>query len=245
MRRAGEANDTANPRPTPLLVDGGEPNDPHGDPPMLRVRLSLEAVVFDVGETLVDESRAWREEARRAGVSELTLFAVLGALIERGVDHGLWDFLGVAPPKEPVRIEPGDLYPDALRCLRAVHDLGNRVGIAGNQPLHTETMLRSLDVPLDFVASSAGWGVEKPAPEFFARVTAELGVPPDQVVYVGDRLDNDILPAAAAGMVTVLIRRGPWGCLHACRPEAAVAHARIDGLDELPAVLRRVGHHVS
>ena len=207
---------------------------------MLRVRRSLAAVVFDVGETLVDESRVWRKEARRAGVSELTLFAALGTLIERGVDHGLWDFLGVAPPQEPVGIEPGDLYPDALPCLRAVHDLGLRVGIAGNQPLRTEAMLRSLDVPLDLVASSTRWGVEKPAPEFFARISAELAVPPDQVAYVGDRLDNDILPAAEAGMVTVLIRRGPWGRLHARRPDAAVADALIDGLEELPAVLRRM-----
>ena len=101
-------------------------------------------------------------------------------------------------------------------------------------------ILRSLDVPLDLVASSTRWGVEKPAPEFFARISAELAVPPDQVAYVGDRLDNDILPAAEAGMVTVLIRRGPWGRLHARRPDAAVADALIDGLEELPAVLRRM-----
>ncbi len=34
---------------------------------------------------------------------------------------------------------------------------------------------------------------------------------PSEVLYVGDRLDNDVLPAKSAGMQAVLIRRGPWG----------------------------------
>src|SRR4029078_6052978 len=47
----------------------------------------IRAVVFDVGETLLDESRAWSEWARCLGVSDLTLAAVLGATIARGQDH--------------------------------------------------------------------------------------------------------------------------------------------------------------
>jgi hypothetical protein len=39
-------------------------------------------------------------------------------------------------------------------------------------------------------------------------------------------------------MVSVFLRRGPWGYLHATRPEAAAARIRIDALDELPAALR-------
>ena len=52
-------------------------------PPVVR------AVVFDVGETLVDETRAWSALADRVGVTRLTLFAALGALIERNEDHRL------------------------------------------------------------------------------------------------------------------------------------------------------------
>ena len=55
------------------------------------------------------------------------------------------------------------------------------------------------------------WGVEKPATAFFDRVVVAGGRPADQVLYVGDRLDNDIRPAQEAGMATALIRRGPWG----------------------------------
>jgi len=60
------------------------------------------------------------------------------------------------------------------------------------------------------------------------------------IAYVGDRLDHDVLPARAVGMIAVLIRRGPWGFLHAQRPEAARAHARIEDLGELAGKLERV-----
>jgi hypothetical protein len=51
-------------------------------------RRVIEVVVFDVGETLVDETRAWSEQADAAGVPRLTLFGALGALIERGEQSG-------------------------------------------------------------------------------------------------------------------------------------------------------------
>ena len=46
-----------------------------------------------------------------------------------------------------------------------------------------------------------------------------------------------MLPALAAGMVAVHIRRGPWGHLHAGLPEAARADIRIESLSELPGRL--------
>jgi FMN phosphatase YigB (HAD superfamily) len=54
-----------------------------------------------------------------------------------------------------------------------------------------------------------------------------------QILYVGDRLDNDILPARKAGMRTAFVRRGPWGYLHAQRPEVELADMRIECLAEL------------
>ena len=56
----------------------------------------MKAVVFDVGETLVDETRAWGLYADRSGVSRLTFFAALGALIERRDDHrNVFQLLGI------------------------------------------------------------------------------------------------------------------------------------------------------
>lgn len=53
----------------------------------------VRAVVFDVGETLVDETAQWTRAARTASVTPFALMGVLGALIERGEDHrAAWGF---------------------------------------------------------------------------------------------------------------------------------------------------------
>lgn len=212
----------------------------------------IRAVVFDAGETLVDETRHWREWADWLGVPHLTFFAVLGAVIDRGEPHrAVFDLVR---PGFDLEVETGrrraagwtyafeaaDFYPDALPCLRCLRAAGYRIGIAGNQPREAEAALAAAGVAADFIASSSRWGVEKPAAAFFDRVIEAAGVPAAEIAYVGDRLDNDILPARQAGMTAVFIRRGPWGRLHARRAEAEQALSRIESLDELPAALERL-----
>lgn len=70
-------------------------------------------------------------------------------------------------------------------------------------------------------------------PAFFARVVKECGCEPHQIAYVGDRLDNDIRPALAAGMMAVFIRRGPWGFIGPPVPDTE-HHILVDNLTELP-----------
>jgi FMN phosphatase YigB (HAD superfamily) len=215
-------------------------------------RAGVRAVFFDVGETLIDETRHWAGWAEWLGVPLLTFFAALGGVIERG-EHHRHVFELVRPGLDldsareqrsraggKPRFEPRDLYPDAIPCLERMRAGGYRIGLAGNQPAWAEQALRALGVQADHFASSESWGVEKPSPAFFERIIALAGLPPEQIAYVGDRLDNDVLPARAAGMVAVFLRRGPWGIAHALRPEAQAAHLRLDSLDELPAALERL-----
>ncbi|MHA7284434.1 HAD family hydrolase [Arthrobacter sp. TMS2-4] len=200
----------------------------------MRIPAGVRGVVFDVGETLVDESRGWTMQAKRAGVTPFALMGLLGALIARDEDHRrVWDLLGVERPAEPPTIERADLYPDALECLRAARDTGLVVGIAGNQPRGVESQLHELGFAADFIASSAAWGVAKPSAVFFARIVQAAQLDAREILYVGDRLDNDILPAREAGMRTAFLRRGPWGYLHAHRPEAELADLRVGSLSEL------------
>jgi HAD superfamily hydrolase (TIGR01549 family) len=192
--------------------------------------MAVKAVFFDVGETLVDETSYWAQHAERLGVTPHVVWAALGATIARGEQHRrIFELLG-GEPREVVYARE-DFYPDALPCLERLHGAGYFVGIAGNQSTQLEEWARSQELPVDVVASSAGWGVEKPSPEFFARVVEASGVAPREVAYVGDRLDNDVLPALEAGLVAVRIRRGPWGYLQAGHDAGAL---RIDSLDELP-----------
>ena len=214
--------------------------------------MNITTVFFDVGETLVDETRQWGSWADWLGVTRLTFFAALGAVIERG-EHHRRVFELVRPGIDLAReqaaraaagmadlFDRSDFYPDAIGCLAELRCQGYRIGLAGNQPATAEAALHAMNLPVDYLASSAGWGVEKPAPEFFARVVALAGGVPAEIAYVGDRIDNDVAPAAAAGMVAVFLRRGPWGYLQADRPEAALARIRIDSLADLPAALHAV-----
>ena len=203
----------------------------------VRLPTGVSAVVFDVGETLVDEIAAWSRQAESVGVTPFTLMGVLGALIGRGEDHRrVWEILGVERPAGPAIVE-ADLYPDALSCLKTVNDAGLIVGIAGNQPASAERELRRTGFRADFVASSASWGVAKPSPAFFARVVESAGVAASEILYVGDRVDNDIVPARLAGMRTAFVRRGPWGYLHASLPEAELADVTFDTLEQLAEAL--------
>ncbi|MFL6019034.1 MAG: HAD family hydrolase, partial [Gaiellaceae bacterium] len=150
-------------------------------------------------------------------------------LAARGEHHSrAWGILGVERPR--VEMEARDFYDDGLPCLDVLRARGLRIAAVGNTSLETEELLRE---HVDVVGSSARWGVEKPAAAFFARVAAETGRPVAEIAYVGDRVDNDVEPALAAGMVAVHIRRGPWGYLHEPPPAAF----RIGSLDELPQVL--------
>jgi HAD superfamily hydrolase (TIGR01662 family) len=201
--------------------------------------VALRAVVFDVGETLVDEERWWRELCRRLGLQPHVVWAALGATIARGEEHdALWGHLGIEKPAgwwNELTYSLEDLYPDAFDCLRRVRDLGLRVGIVGNQTEAMEAWARdAAALPADVIASSASLGVRKPDTAFFERVAELVECDPPQVAYVGDRVDNDVLPAARAGLVAVHVRRGPWGRLQRTPPEATLG---LDDLASLPEAL--------
>jgi FMN phosphatase YigB (HAD superfamily) len=199
--------------------------------------VALKAVVFDVGETIVDEERWWRHLADREGLQAHVVWAALGVTIERGEEHtALWGHLGMEqPPRwwtEPYALD--DLYPDALDCLERVRELGLRVGIVGNQTETLESWARESSLPADVISSSASLGVRKPSLAFFERVVELMGFAAAEIAYVGDRVDNDVLPAAAAGLVAIHIRRGPWGRLQRTPPEAVLV---LDDLASLPEAL--------
>src|SRR5712691_7452120 len=209
--------------------------------------MPVRLVAFDVGEVLVDETRMWAEWADRLGVTRLTFAAALGAVIAAGRHHrDVFDMLrpgfdvaAAQRERAPSAFAPADLYPDAQRCLARLRTQGYRIAIAANQPAHRLAELRRLGIDADLIASSETWGVEKPAPEFFARLIEAAGLPAAEIAYVGDRVDNDVLPARRAGMVAVFLRRGPWGVIQATSPDVGEADLRIDSLDELPDALSR------
>jgi HAD superfamily hydrolase (TIGR01549 family) len=198
-------------------------------------------VVLDVGETIIEESRLWTTWADELGIPRMTFMSVFGAIVERGLQYQhIRDFFAVddwARHRDAVEatlggFQPEDLYPDVLPTLTGFRELGYRTAIIGNQPAQRTRELRSLGVEAEVMAMSDEMGVAKPDPSFFSEVLALLGQPsPEAVAYVGDRIDNDVRPAHAAGMRAVWLRRGPWGIIP--RQVPSEADLVIDSLAEL------------
>jgi HAD superfamily hydrolase (TIGR01549 family) len=185
--------------------------------------VSIRAVWFDVGEVLIDETREYGTWADWLGVPRHTFSAVFGAVIARGGDYrevfqyfqpgfdldlerekrfrsGLGEYLNST-----------DLYPDVRPCFEQLRRAGLQVGVAGNQTGRAGQFLRELHLEVDVLATSEDWGVAKPDDAFFSKILAVSGLSASEVAYVGDRLDNDISPAADVGLYTIQVRRGPWG----------------------------------
>lgn len=211
----------------------------------------INAIFFDVGGTILDESHEFAAWADWLGVPRHTFSAVFGAVIARGLDYQETfrafrpDFdLAVelerrAAAGQPESFGEEDLYPDARPCLASLREQGLVVGLAGNQPAHAESTLRALDLPVDLIGTSHGWGVAKPSPAFFERVLREGGGDASSILYVGDRPDNDARPAQEAGMKTCLIRRSPWGHILDIPAVSQRCLFRIDSLDELPSLVAK------
>lgn len=210
----------------------------------------IRAVYFDVGETLINESTEYGTWADWLGVPRHTFSSVFGQVIAQGRDYREV-FQHFRPGfnlklERQRRAEAGlaehfngrDLYSDVRECLAALKADGYFVGVAGNQTARAGRLLHELHLGVDLIATSDDWGKEKPDVAFFHKLIETSEFEPDEIAYVGDRLDNDILPALEAGLVTVFIKRGPWGYFYATRPEVKQAHLHIDNLAELPARLR-------
>jgi len=214
----------------------------------------IRAVVFDVGECLVDESREYGTWADWLGVPRHAFSAMFGAVIAQGRDYREtfqvfrpgFDLYSErearAAAGQPETFGEEDLYPDVRPALAELRTDGLWLGIAGNQTVRAGAILRGLfTADVDLIGTSDDWGASKPDPEFFKRVAEVVPFGADEILYVGDRLDNDVRPAVAAGMHAALIRRGPWGIIQQHDPDAdRIPTVRLDSLAKLPERIRAV-----
>ncbi|MFE6666663.1 HAD family hydrolase [Streptomyces sp. NPDC057697] len=212
----------------------------------------MKTIVFDIGETLVRDDRYWASWADWVGVPRHTLSALVGAVTAQGLDNA--EALALLRPGIDItaeyaareaagcgeHLDETDLYPDVRPALAALQRLGVRVIIAGNQTVKAGALLRSLDLPADFIATSGEWGCAKPSPDFFARVLYASGALATETLYVGDHPMNDVFPARAAGLRTAHLRRGPWGHLWADDPQVQeAADWVIDSLMDLTTIVNK------
>jgi HAD superfamily hydrolase (TIGR01509 family) len=210
----------------------------------------IKAIFFDVGETLIDETRLMHLWADTLGVDRDAFLAVLDDVIFRDEPiRNLFERLkpgfDVAAARAQRKrdgtdffIEARDLYADARPGLLALKQQGLFIGIAGNQPPTAKAALESFGLDVHLITTSAELGVSKPSPDFFRQILELSGFQPHETAYVGDRVDNDVIPAQAAGMTAVFIERGPFGRVHARRGDAAGADICVKSLSEISEALR-------
>ncbi len=213
----------------------------------------IKAVVFDVGECLVDETREYGTWADWLGVPRHTFAAMFGAVIAQGRDYretfqefrpgfDLYEQRDArAAAGQPEHFDESDLYPDVRPALAELRKAGLWLGIAGNQTVRAGGILRQLfTTDVDLIGTSDDWGASKPDPLFFERVAAVVPFQPSEILYVGDRVDNDLRPAVAAGMPTALVHRGPWATIQWNTAEAReLPTFRVESLSELPEMIMK------
>lgn len=101
------------------------------------------------------------------------------------------------------------LFPDTLETLQALKQ-HFRLGLVSDAQrvfLDPEITMAGLRPFLDVIVISSDHGFHKPDPRLFEVAIAKLGVPREQVFYVGDNIPRDVRGAKAAGLKAVLINR--------------------------------------
>ncbi|MER6352351.1 HAD family hydrolase [Streptomyces sp. NPDC001634] len=211
----------------------------------------IRAVVFDVGECLVDETREYGTWADWLGVPRHTFHAMFGAVIAQDRDYrqvfqefqpgfDLYEEREKrAAAGQPETFGEEDLYDDVRPTLAQLRADGLWLGIAGNQTIRAGKLLRELFTDdVDLIGTSDDWGASKPDPEFFVRVAEVTPFTNEEILYVGDRVDNDLRPATAAGMHTALVHRGPWATIQWRTEEAEkLPTFRVESLLELSGMI--------
>ena len=204
-------------------------------------------IFFDMGSTLMDETAAMEKRIRDSiAGTDVTYEAFTAKMAEfRAMDmredHAAFAHFGIPMAPWPKGTEIP--YPDAEGVLSTLRGRGYRLGIIANQTPGSEARLARFGL-LDFfevVCASAEEGVAKPDPAIFLRALSRAGCAPADAVMVGDRTDNDIFPARALGMQTVLIRQG-YGGYHIVRRPGEEPDETVDTLTELLGLLPPLTH---
>ena len=199
-------------------------------------------IFFDVGSTLVDEGKAYDHRAQDmicgTDISFEEFDAARIAFSRQGLDGNSAAIEHFGLEKTPWHSEDEIPYPDAHETLDFLRKKGYRLGIIANQNPGTEARLEAWGLRkfFDVIADSSRIGCAKPDKAIFGKAMEFAGCKAEESIMVGDRLDNDMIPAKALGMKTVWIRRGVSRYQPAKLGEG-IADYQIESLNEIRKIV--------
>ena len=213
----------------------------------------IEAVLFDLDDTLLDRKAAFRAVAEQLYDSQLSMQethsreAAVSKLIHLDTFADRFDrILNSWPDIAASTLELETWYYEALGnnikpdelALSLLADL-NRASMPwgvvtnGGPFQHTKLRITGVRDLAPFVIVSADFGFEKPDLEIYVEALRKLGMPPSSsTLFVGDNPDTDIIGAQGAGMLTAWLRLGRDFPTH-----VPPAHYEVDHVDELRPLL--------
>lgn len=176
---------------------------------------NAEWLFFDVGWTLVNEDPAFEDRLRKIAEAANTAYDNVYEIAlnfykqnQKG-DSAAAKLLGVSLPVWEKSLETP--YPSAAQCLEILSGK-YKIGVIANQSLGTKQRLESYGLLkyIDLVVASAEEGAAKPDKRIFEIALERSGCKACDSVMIGDRIDNDIVPANLLGMRTVWIKQSIW-----------------------------------
>jgi HAD superfamily hydrolase (TIGR01549 family) len=182
--------------------------------------------------------RQWLSSITRKDFNSLVLLRGVGT--KRGIklDRKQWRhfaWLWYEPLSQVSQVES-----DIVETLAALENLGLKLGIVSNTFVTASSLDKHLEQfgILDFFTVrlySYEFDFRKPDARIFKTAAERIGEVPQNIMFVGDRIDKDAKPAAKTGMRTVLkaaytnagrkIPEGTW---------------KINQLAELPGLIEKI-----
>lgn len=180
----------------------------------------IEWIFFDLGSTLLDEEAAYgyyidkcvkKLESLAIEVSSDSYKKKMAEYAHKSLDpiRATWHYFAPTEPR-PLWTNEGIKFYSEVREVLETLSKYHRLGIVANQSSSVRELLKEWGTESYFqlLILSEEVGLSKPDTTIFTLALQKANIPADRVVYVGDRYDNDILPAKSLGMWTVRILTG-------------------------------------
>lgn len=194
-------------------------------------------IFFDLGSTLVDESDVYKSRCEYA-IRQLSIdpaefmnkVYAEAKLSPTPIRTAAKAYGVVLPPWDSSLEKLYEATHDVVRCLYGKYKLG----IIANQVEGTQERINSWGIGkyFDVVMASAEAGCAKPDLKIFSMALDKAECKPADAIMVGDRLDNDIIPAIKLGMKTVWVRQG-YAIHQSIDDESKKPDYIVDSIDEL------------